>query len=84
MAELILKKSIDKICFYGKLLSNSEVIKAMMPGKKSFRVFLFSNGWKKRAKKLSRNNSVLFFGGFLFLDQICLEKLRKRKRKVCM
>ena len=70
LAELILKKSIDKICFYGKLLSDNDVIKAMMPGKKNFRVFLFFRSFMERAKKLSRNNSIAFFGSFLFLEHV--------------
>ena len=66
-AELISNKAIDKIYFYGKLLLDNEVLKAMMPGKKIFRAFLFPNGRDKRAKQLSRNNGLVFFGSFLSL-----------------
>ena len=74
-AKLIFKKIIDKIYSCGKLLFSSEVLKAMMPGKKNFRVFLFFTGWKKRAKKLSKNKLNCFFWEFLSLRAFLFVKI---------
>lgn len=74
LAELILKKAIDKIDFYGKLFFDNEVLKAMVPGKKIFRVFLFFKAWKKRAKKLSRNKVKCFLGVFCLYEPLYLVK----------
>ena len=74
LAELMLKNAIDKINFYGKLIIDNEVLKAMVPGRKIFRVFLFSNEWDQRAKRLSRNKVNCFLGVFCLYDHLFLVK----------